>query len=91
MRPLYNIEILYNPLAELISRRVVRVQAVMNIDSYQGNIAELQAKIKDGFEYGGRPKNKNIKKIIIIHGGKVVQLTRRQVNKDLSTGLEKLL
>jgi hypothetical protein len=64
---------------------------VMNIDNYKGNAAELQTKIKGAFEYGGNQRNKNIKKIIIIRNGRAMQLTRKQINKDLFTGLEKWL
>jgi hypothetical protein len=64
---------------------------VMNIDKFSGNITELSQKIKGSFEWNGRPINRNIQKIIIIRNEKVMQLTRKQVNKDNFIGLEKLL
>ena len=60
----------------------------MNIDNYQGDSAELAAKIKAGFEQNVqkialilsiRP---NIEKFIIIRDGKAIQLTRKQVSKE---------
>jgi hypothetical protein len=64
---------------------------VMNIDNFSGSIADLQAKVKSGFEYNGKQRNENIKKIIIIRNGKAAQITRKQVNKGVFDGLEKLL
>ena len=64
---------------------------VMNIDKYNGSIDELKEKIKSGLVYNGKQRNRNIEKIIIIRNNNVVQLTRKQVNKNLFGDLEKLL
>jgi hypothetical protein len=63
---------------------------VMNIDNFKGDVANLHSKIKNGFEYNGEARNTNINRIIIIRNGKTVQLTRKQVNKNLFDDLEKL-
>jgi hypothetical protein len=64
---------------------------VANIDNFKGNVSDLSAKIKDGFEHNGKPKNKNIERVIVIRNDKAVQLTRKQVGKDMFPGLEDLL
>jgi len=63
---------------------------VLNIDNYKGNASDLSTKIKAGFEWNGKPVNENIEKIIVIRDEKAIQLTRKQVNKDLFSDLEKL-
>jgi hypothetical protein len=63
---------------------------VMNIDNYKGSSTELQAKIKSGFEYGGKSKNININRIIIIRNRKAIQITRKQVSKGMFNDLDKL-
>ena len=64
---------------------------VMNIDNFDGDISELQTRVKSGFEHNGKPKNESIEKIIIIRNGKAIQLTRKQAYKDLFNDLKKLL
>ncbi|MDR0872997.1 MAG: DUF935 family protein [Prevotellaceae bacterium] len=66
---------------------------VMNISAYKGNASDLSGKILEGFynKYkGDAPYNFNIKRLIIIRGDKVIQLTRKQVEKGIFRDLEKL-
>ena len=64
--------------------------AVLNIDNYKGSISDLPAKIKTGFEYAGKPVNRNIQKIIIIRNKSAIQLTRKQIEKNLFDDINRL-
>jgi hypothetical protein len=66
---------------------------VMNIDKYQGDATLLKDKITEGFlnKYKeNKPHNLNIEKLVIIRDGRVIQLTRQQVEKGMFGNLEKL-
>ena len=63
---------------------------VMNIDNYTGSILDLPQKIKAGFEFAGKPINRNIQKIFIIRNKNIIQLTRKQIKKDLFDDIYKL-
>ncbi len=64
--------------------------AVMDISQYKGDASDLSGKIKEAFIFNGKEKNRNVQRLLIIRDNNIIQLTRKEVMKDMFDNLKLL-